>query len=135
MADFVVDASVALKWVLQESGSDKARDLLRHELHAPDFWRVECANALWSVERRGLADKVKIIGLLDEIREIRITNYPAALFLREALSMALVLCHPVYDCLYLALALAEDIPLVTADEKFYKAVRKHAKLKHTVELL
>lgn len=44
----VVDASVALKWVLDEEGRPAARALLlgNEPLHAPDFLILECANIL-----------------------------------------------------------------------------------------
>jgi predicted nucleic acid-binding protein len=49
----IVDASVALKWVLEEDGSDHASALLAEQpLAAPDLLVVECANVLWAKARR-----------------------------------------------------------------------------------
>lgn len=52
----VVDASVALKWVLQEPDSDLAEALARTDetLLVPDFWLAEATNVLWLQVRRRL---------------------------------------------------------------------------------
>jgi hypothetical protein len=56
---YVVDCSVAFKWVVPESNSDKAdrlRDAYRnaiHELLAPDIFTLELAHALTRAERQG----------------------------------------------------------------------------------
>jgi predicted nucleic acid-binding protein len=45
----VVDASVAVKWVVEEHHSDKAALLLQCDArHSPDHWQAEATNALWS---------------------------------------------------------------------------------------
>jgi predicted nucleic acid-binding protein len=50
----VVDASIALKWVIEEDGSEEAGALLLEEtLAAPDLLMIECANVLWAKARRG----------------------------------------------------------------------------------
>jgi predicted nucleic acid-binding protein len=50
----VVDASVVLKWVIEEDGSEAAEALLLNDpLLASDFLIVECANVLWVKARRG----------------------------------------------------------------------------------
>ena len=49
----IVDASVALKWVLHEAGSEIADRLLDEELMAPSLWLVEAGNALWRRATRG----------------------------------------------------------------------------------
>ena len=49
----VVDASVALKWVLDEPGKDPAYALLDLDLIAPSLWLLEAANALWRITKRG----------------------------------------------------------------------------------
>ena len=55
----VVDASVALKWVLLEEGRDRALAVLSEDaLIAPDLLHVECANALTTRVRRGLISPV-----------------------------------------------------------------------------
>ena len=47
MTDLVIDASVAIKWVVAEPDSQTALALFRHRLFAPDLLVAECANALW----------------------------------------------------------------------------------------
>jgi predicted nucleic acid-binding protein len=42
-----------------------------------------------------------------------------------AARLAADLDHPVYDCLYLALALQEQRPVITADRRFYEVVQGH----------
>jgi predicted nucleic acid-binding protein len=39
--------------------------------------------------------------------------------------LATDLDHPIYDCFYLALAVQEQLPVVTADQRFYDVVHKH----------
>ena len=43
----VVDASIVLKWVLEDPGSDVAEELLEKDLAAPSLWLLRAANALW----------------------------------------------------------------------------------------
>ena len=53
MADLVVDASVVIKWMVEEVGSDEAAALLKagRTLCAPDLLVAECANILWKKVR------------------------------------------------------------------------------------
>ena len=119
-----VDASVAVKWVVNESGSDRARLLSQTRLEAPDLLPIECTNILWK--------KVRIRDLTREEASSRLPlllRAPVSLsesrpLLDSALGLSLDLHHPVYDCVYIALALGRDIPLVTADEGLVAAVRK-----------
>ncbi len=70
---YVLDASVALKWVLTEPDSPKAhsiRDDFRkqlHELLAPDFFPAEVAHALTRAERKGLIKPPQATRLLADI--------------------------------------------------------------------
>ena len=49
----VIDASVAVKWVLDEPRSDAALALRNEQLAAPALWLAEAANALWRHVRVG----------------------------------------------------------------------------------
>ena len=124
IAAAVVDASVAGKWVVEESGSGQARMLAGARLEAPDLLAVECANILWKKARIGDLDARQARERLDALLEAPVALTPSRDLLGPALGLALELEHPVYDCLYLALALARGVPLVTADERLAKAVRK-----------
>ena len=54
METIVVDASIAIKWVVAEEGTDTAVDLrLRFHFAAPDLLIPECANILWKKVQRG----------------------------------------------------------------------------------
>lgn len=125
MKRVVVDASVGVKWVIDEPGSDAAAALLDgHELHVPDLFLVETANALWAQSRRGAigvdAAETAIASLLSA--PLIVSPVTAALAGR-AFALAAALRHPVYDCIYLALALDLGAPVVTDDGRFLTAVR------------
>lgn len=49
----VIDGSIALKWVLDEPGSDAAEELQKKDFAAPSLWLPDHANALWHRLARG----------------------------------------------------------------------------------
>ena len=53
MSPLVIDASIAIKWVIEEEGTAEAL-LLRNKarLRAPDLLAAECANILWKKAQR-----------------------------------------------------------------------------------
>lgn len=131
----VVDASVALKWVLAESGQAAADALLDEDLIAPSLWLLEAANALWRRNLRGELSVGEAEERLSELFNAPVTSIP----IEDDLSMAAVLAqrlgHPVYDCLYLALAVREQTQVVTADRRFWTIVQTVPDLAGRVRLL
>lgn len=124
----VVDASVALKWALDEDGSDRARVLLQTDiLIAPDLLWIEFANVLWVYARRGLISPTNAEAALAALDAAPITPLPTRALLTIAQRAAFDLNHSVYDCVYLAAAMEERAILVTADAAFAaKAMRSDA---------
>lgn len=122
----VVDASVALKWVIREPDSAAAERVLeRFRLAAPELLAVECANALWLQVRRRLMSPAEARAALADLLAVDVDYEPDHGLAASALSLAGDLDHPAYDCLYLALALERGALLVTADRRFASAVRAH----------
>jgi predicted nucleic acid-binding protein len=117
----VVDASVALKWVLDEDDSDAALAVRDNELVAPSLWLAEAANALWRRSVSGELTHAEVTERLSLLTDAPVTSTPIELDLAEAVRLAVALSHPVYDCLYLAAALREETYVVTADRRFHAA--------------
>ena len=121
MTKFVIDASIALKWVVQEDGTNQALVLRQHaKLIAPDLLVPECANILWKkVQRKELTrDEALLAARLLQGAEIELL--PTRSLLEQAARIAIELDHPAYDCLYLALAMENGCRFVTADERFIR---------------
>jgi predicted nucleic acid-binding protein len=125
----VIDASVAVKWLLPEPGDAAAQELLASEerLVAPSLIRTEVAAALArrarfrEIEPR---DAETAMGLwLQTLRDGVIGVVADEADLVPALRLAVELSHPLQDCLYLALAERLGAPLVTADKKFVAKAR------------
>ena len=117
----VVDASVAVKWVLDEPGSEAAVALRDQELMAPVLWLVEVANALWRKARIGDITAAQASARLSELREAPVASLPIEPLIEPALKLAVEIGQPVYDCIYLALALHHRTHVVTADRRFASA--------------
>lgn len=133
----MVDASVALKWVLDEAGSLAAAELLDgRRLFAPPLLATEVANALWVVARRGQITGGEAEDALDLILRAPFQPLPSGLKLPlRALELARLLDHPVYDCIYLALAITLEWPVITADRRFAEAAGRIAEAAPFVQLL
>ncbi|MGH7136451.1 MAG: type II toxin-antitoxin system VapC family toxin [Pirellulales bacterium] len=120
---YILDASVALKWVLSEADSpiaNRLRDEFKqriHELLAPDTLPVEIAHALTRAERKGLIPKGQAAVLFADV----VTPAPDLRshldFLARAIDISSDARMGVYDCLYVALAEREQCLVVTADQR------------------
>lgn len=126
MAGRVIDASVAVKWFLEEDRSREARVFLANDevLLAPAFLLPELAHALWSAVRGGRTPPQAVPAALTAVRGRFDRLTPDPDLIDEAADLMLGLNHPVYDCLYLALASREKATLVTADERLFAVARR-----------
>ena len=121
MNALIIDASVAIKWVVDEEGTPEALRLRdRGRFIAPELLIPECANILWKkVQRKELSkDEALLAARLLQSADIELL--PTRSLLEAATRMAIDLDHPAYDCLYLALAVEKDCRFVTADGGFMR---------------
>ena len=122
----VVDASVAVKWVIPEELSDQAESLRGRaaRLLAPDLLLPEAANALWKKLLRREITTSEAAQAIDLLMASGLDLRPSGPLLGRALALARRLRHPVYDCIYVALAQAEGATLVTADQRLLARIAR-----------
>jgi predicted nucleic acid-binding protein len=124
MKKVVADASVAIKWFVPEIHSAAATRLLELEIVvcAPDLIFPEFGNILWKKVRRGELTRYEVDEILTAFSALSVEIHPSSALLAGAFELAIELGRTVYDSLYLALAIAHDCVLVTADAKFHSAL-------------
>jgi predicted nucleic acid-binding protein len=121
----IVDASVAVKWFLDEEGCEEARRLLDSEsLLAPDLILLETYNAVWKRWRRGEARASQLGELVHLLRQALERLIPLGELATEAAALSRELRHPIYDCVYIALAARERGWLITTDQRLVKTARR-----------
>ena len=124
----VVDASVAVKWLVEEIYSRQADDLLvaweQNNTHiaGPHLLPVEVSNALYKRVRQHQIALDTAVQLEAEFLENDIELMQSASLHLLAIRLASVLDQPTtYDSHYLALAESLDCDYWTADQRFYNA--------------
>jgi len=127
MKDAVVDSSIVLKWVLSEQDSELALSLRRYyRFKAPDLLYAECANALWKLSRKDIISPEARSVAMRAIAIDAIEATPSRMVAARALDLAIELDHPVYDCLFAALAERDGCPMITADQTFARKMAGHS---------
>lgn len=125
----VVDASVAIKWIVPEEDSKLAETLIGpYRLVAPDLIHAECANILWKKATRGEVSAGEAITATGFVDDFAVQTVSMSELVPLAVDLSLRLDHPAYDCFYLALAVLQECPFVTSDGKLHRKV--HAALPH-----
>jgi len=131
MTSFVLDASVAAKWMLPAKG-----ELLRPEafrlldaygsgevnLIVPDVFWAECGNIVWKAVRQRRLDRVSAEQAIVSLMRRNIPTIPSLELLQKAVPIAFDFDRAVYDCLYVALAVESKKQLITADERLANAL-------------
>jgi predicted nucleic acid-binding protein len=130
-AEVVVDASLALKWVVEEPYSTEARTLLRdwgnhrRRLLAPALFLYEVANALAKrVQRRQFTLEQAKERLRFFLESGPLLQQIGAAHLRALELMERFGLPTAYDAHYLALAESQRCECWTADERLWNAVKK-----------
>ncbi|MBN4004621.1 type II toxin-antitoxin system VapC family toxin [Nostoc sp. LPT] len=125
MSQYVLDASIAIKWFIPEVYSDAARRLVtnNHTFLVPDFFFPEVGNVLWKRVRSGEDTAENARQTLTDLNAVPVEVYLSQPLMPLALDIAIQSDRAVYDSLYLAFAITQQCQMVTADEKFYNALK------------
>jgi predicted nucleic acid-binding protein len=120
VSDFIVDASVAVKWFVAETDSLAADGLSasNHRLFAPRLIMTEVANALGRKATAGLMSPVDACVYLRSLPQYLDGVLAVDELIEPALENACAIRHPIYDLICLEAARRRGAKLVTADRRF-----------------
>ena len=133
MSDFVLDNSVATRWLLasekaidQKYAEKVLKSMLSSEALTPNLWHLEAVSVLLGAEKRGTITLGEIERFISQLENLPICVDP--LTAQKAFSRILTLSREYnissYDASYLELAMREGLPLATLDKKLTKAAKK-----------
>ena len=127
---YVLDSSVAVKWVVPELHSDKAL-LLRaafqaavHEFLAPDVFPGEVGHALTRASQ-GRITVDEALRLWSDVMTTAPQLSASLPLTHRAIAISSQIRIGVFDCLYVALAERENCELVTADTRLINNLQPH----------
>jgi len=132
VSHFVLDASVALAWVLDNPVPVYALEV-RQEMFrgkrglVPAWWHLEIANGLAMAERRRDLSAADAEDALDQILLMAASKVDTQVDLvpaRDAYANARAFQLTAYDAVYLELARQEGLPLATLDKGLRAAAAK-----------
>jgi predicted nucleic acid-binding protein len=119
----VVDASVAVKWVLADQPGERDVDRAAAVLGAVGRRTVSVIQPVhWVAEVVGVVTRLKPERALATVALVTHGRFPTAgsrRIYRRAVDIAITLNHHLFDTLYHAVALEEGATLVTADEVYF----------------
>jgi predicted nucleic acid-binding protein len=129
MRALVLDASVATKLYVREPDSELAVALfddLRFLFIAPDVFLPEVVNALLRQTREGQLSTEALDQALFDLDATLPQLIPSKSLIEAAVMLARNIGHPIYDCLYIALAERWDTAFITADLEFERKCQARA---------
>ena len=132
-----LDASVAAKWFLVAEEPFKNQALKVREQYErgevefiiPDLFWPELGNVLWKAVRQGRCSLGDAEQSLCAAKTLGLPAVPSEALVESALTIASKYNRSFYDSLYVALAVAYRVTLITADEKLANATAAHLPVK------
>lgn len=130
MNPFVVDASVALGWFLDDESDTYATETLRkletESAIVPALWAAEIANALTVAERRSRISEAETAGIVSFIHSlpIQVDETPVLDSIDRLIALARRHAITAYDATYMELALRLNAPLATLDRSLREAAER-----------
>lgn len=131
MTNYVLDASVALKWFLPRASEPLAAEavVLARQYAAghirflvPDLFFAEFASVMWKAERRRRCSRRTADQAVEEVLKLGLPSFATPPLLPGARGIARTLGCTVYDGIYLSLAVDTGASMITADERLVRAV-------------
>lgn len=126
---YVLDSSVAFKWLVPEMDTDKAIRLRTdyllgtHQFLAPDVFPLEIGHALTRAERQGRIGSAQGNNLLADILTTGPGLHASLTLLPRAYTISSQARIGIYDCLYVALAERENCELLTSDDRLVRVLQ------------
>lgn len=132
MKRLVLDASVALRWFLDDpviAYALRVRELLAAGWRAmvPALWHLEMASSIALAEKRGVLTKSDADRVLVDIEQFTaqgLETDTAFVSTRQVLTTSRAFQLSIYDAVYLDLARRERLSLATLDERLRGAAQK-----------
>ncbi len=133
MSHFVLDNSVAMRWLLaSDKTSDQAyaetvlKSMIETDALVPNLWHLEAANVLLAAEKRGevaTGDTERFISQLESL-PVHVDALTSHQVFNRTLILAKAYKLSSYDAAYLELAIREGVSLATLDKDLLKAAKK-----------
>lgn len=120
-----IDSSALIKYFSREEGWDRVRDLMRDGVITLDLAVKEIANALWKKVVRGEMEYRVAAEILRDIVEGK--PFPIEkqdIYILEAFKIACENGITIYDSLFIALAKAKNLEIITSDSRQAETARK-----------
>ena len=124
MNDFVLDASVALAWFLDDEQAPQADNvrarLVQDTAFVPQLWHLEVRNGLIIAERRGRLSATRMNECLEALKWLPIQT-DSEVVLEMVVSLSRMHKLSVYDAVYLELAKRRNAALASLDAALLRA--------------
>ena len=137
---YVLDCSVAVKWFVPEALSDVAHRLLERveagevELLAPDSIVAELGYILRKAVLNKEMSAERCEAIIQDYTEVPVTPKALAPLAVEAMRLTARHMANFYDALYIALAIRENLKVLTADRPMTLAFAKLGRTVHLADL-
>ena len=129
--ELVVDASIVVKWFVEEEGSEEALEVRdkyiegEFQIIAPELITFEVLNALYF---KRLFSEEELVQIAEALEAYSFRLFPlSGEYARKTLEVSFRNGITIYDASYVALAMIRNTMLYTADEKLYKRLEKSYK--------
>jgi predicted nucleic acid-binding protein len=122
----IFDACIVIKWFFDEEMSSEARLLGRSTDNtiAPSLILPEVSNAVWKRLSKSIVSTQEAQEICDTLPELFRELVRIEELQKRASEIMVALVHPIYDCIYLALAEREKLPLISVDQRLIDAGRR-----------